>query len=205
MTIERAEEIYSSYSGVYDLFFDTILHPGRRRAIATLAIEPGENILEVGVGTGLSLPLYPDWCHVTGIDISLPMLHRAAEKIVALGRGNIELKRMSADHLKWPEAAFDKVLLSYVISCVEKPEQVVAEVHRVCKPGGRVLFLNHFHSGNRILSWGETRLTPLSRRLGFVLDMPLSIVTGSGLFEVERIERANLFGLWSLVTCIRRG
>ncbi len=156
------------------------------------------------MASGLSLPLYPDWCRVTGIDISLPMLRRAAERSVAMGRVNIELKRMSADHLKWPEATFDKVLLSYVISCVEKPAQVVSEVHRVCKPGGRVLFLNHFHSRNRLMAWGETRLTPLSRRLGFVLDLPLSVITQSGLFEVERIDRANLFGLWSLVTCIRK-
>src|SRR5512143_133504 len=132
MTIERAEEIYSSYSGVYDLFFDTILHPGRKRAIAGMTIEPGDNILEVGVGTGLSLPLYPDNCHVTGIDISLPMLQRAAAKVVKHGKSNVELKRMSAERLKWADGTFDKVLLSYVISCVEKPSSVIAEVHRVC-------------------------------------------------------------------------
>lgn len=201
MSIERAEEIYSSYSGVYDLLFDTILQPGRRRAIAAMAIERGDNILEVGVGTGLSLPLYPDGCHVTGIDISLPMLQKAADKIVKLGKANVDLKRMPAERLKWPDGTFDKVLLSYVISCVEEPVQVVAEVHRVCKPGGRVLFLNHFHSSNPIMAWGERRLTPLSKRLGFVLDLPLRVITDSGLFHIERIERVNLLGLWSLVIC----
>jgi phosphatidylethanolamine/phosphatidyl-N-methylethanolamine N-methyltransferase len=203
MTVERVERIYSSYSGVYDLLFDTILQPGRRRAIAAMSIEADDSILEVGVGTGLSLPLYPEGCRVTGIDISLPMLRRAARKLVALGKGNVDLKRMSAERLKYPEGTFDKVLLSYVISCVEKPEQVVREVHRVCKPGGLVLFLNHFHSRGRVLSWGEKRLTPLSRRLGFVLDLPQAVVTGSGLFEVERIDRVNLLGLWSLVICRR--
>lgn len=201
MAIERAEQIYSSYSGVYDLLFDAILQPGRRRAISAMSIEPGDNILEVGVGTGLSLPLYPDGCQVTGIDISLPMLQKAAEKVVRLGKTNINLKRMSAERLKSPEAAFDKVLLSYVISAVEKPACVLREVHRVCRPGGRVLFLNHFHSRTRLMSWGERRLTPLSRRLGFVLDLPLSIITDSGLFRIERIERVNLLGLWSLVIC----
>ncbi len=205
MSIERVEEIYSSYSGIYDLLFDAILQPGRRRAIDAMEIEPGDDILEVGVGTGLSLPLYPsEGCQVTGIDISAPMLRRAADKVVSLGRTNVVLKQMSAERLKWPDATFDKVLLSYVISAVENPLQVIREVHRVCRPGGRVLFLNHFHSRNRILAWGERRLNPLARRLGFVLDLPLSLVTGSGLFEVERIERANLFGLWSLVSCVRR-
>lgn len=205
MTIERVEKIYSSYSGVYDLLFDAILQPGRKRAIAAMSIEPGDQILEVGVGTGLSLPLYPEGCHVTGIDISLPMLHKAAEKTVAYGISNVELKRMSAEHLKWPGATFDRVLLSYVISCVERPEQVVREVHRVCKPGGLVLFLNHFHSRNPILRWGERTLTPLSKRLGFVLDLPIDVITSTGLFRVERVERVNLFGLWSLVICRRPG
>lgn len=205
MTVERAEQIYSSYSGVYDLLFDAILQPGRRRAVEAMAIEAGDNILEVGVGTGLSLPLYPEVCRVTGIDISLPMLQKAAEKVESLGMANVELKRMSAEHLKWPEGTFDKVLLCYVISCVERPEQIIKEVHRVCRPGGRVLFLNHFHSRNRLLRWGEKRLNPLSKRLGFVLDLPLNVVTESGLFEVNRIDRVNLFGLWSLVSCTRRG
>ena len=204
MAMERAEQIYSSYSGFYDLLFDTILQPGRRRAIDSMSIDAGDNILEVGVGTGLSLPLYPGWCRVTGIDISHAMLRKAAERVVRMGRGDIDLKRMSAEHLKWPEATFEKVLLPYMISCVEKPEQVVAEVHRVCRPGGRVFFVNHFHSRNRILGWCERRLTPLSRRLGFVLDLPMEIITGSGLFEIEHVERTNIFGLWSVVTCIRR-
>ena len=201
MAIERAEQIYSSYSGVYDLLFDAILQPGRNRAIAAMSLEPGDDVLEVGVGTGLSLPLYPDHCQVTGIDISMPMLRKATGKVIRLGRSNVVLRRMSAERLKWPEASFDKVLLSYVISCVEQPGPVIREVHRVCKPGGRVLFLNHFHSGNRLVAWGERRLTPISKRLGFVLDMPISIIAGSGLFRIESVERVNLLGLWSLVIC----
>jgi len=204
MAIERAEQIYSSYSGVYDLLFDTILQPGRKRAIETMAIRPGDSILEVGVGTGLSLPYYPAGCRLTGVDISAPMLRHASDRADALPDLDANLVQMSAECLRWPEATFDKVLLSYVISCVGDPAKVVSEVHRVCRPGGRVYFLNHFHSRNRIMAWGERRLTPLSRNLGFVLDMPLEVVTGSGLFEIERIERVNLLRLWSLVTCVRK-
>lgn len=203
MAIERAEKIYSTYSGVYDLLFDAALQPGRRRAVAALGIEPGDEVLEVGVGTGLSLPLYPDTCHVTGIDISLPLLRRAAARAAGLGRVDVTLRRMSAERLAWPDAAFDRILLSYVISAVEKPDQVIREVWRVCRPGGRVIFLNHFASRARPVAAIERRLTPLTRRLGWVLDFPAERVTDGGRFEIERVERVNLGGYWSMVVCRR--
>ncbi len=203
MHVSHAERIYSSYSGFYDLLFDAVLHPGRRRAVEAMAVEAGDRILEVGVGTGLSLPLYPEGCRIAGIDISLPMLRKAAERTVALGRADVELKRMSAERLKWPEATFDKVLLPYVISCVEDPAQVVREAHRVCRPGGLVLFLNHFRSRSRPAAWCERKLTPLSRRLGFVLDLPMESIAPAGLLRIERIERVNVPRFWSLVVCSR--
>jgi phosphatidylethanolamine/phosphatidyl-N-methylethanolamine N-methyltransferase len=204
MAVEHAERIYSSYSGVYDYLFDTILQPGRRRAVQALAIQEGDKILEVGVGTGLSLPLYPEGCRVTGIDISAPMLEKASERVDSLGIDHVDLRLMSAERLEWPDGAFDKVLLPYVISCVENPDRVIHEVHRVCRPGGHVFFLNHFQSPRRLVAWGERRLTPLSRRMGFVLDLPIATVTASGLFEVVGIERVNILGLWSLVDCLKR-
>ena len=207
MALEGVERIYSSYSGVYDLFFDTILKPGRRRAIEVMGLSPGHRVLEVGVGTGLSLPMYPAGCRVTGIDISEAMLDRARDRIAALpaaARGSIELLRMSAESLKVDDGAFDRVLLSYVISCVERPDQVVREVHRVCAPGGRVLFLNHFASRRRPIAWAESRLSHLTRRLGFVLDLPLGVITRTGLFDVERVERVNVPGFWTLAVCTPR-
>jgi phosphatidylethanolamine/phosphatidyl-N-methylethanolamine N-methyltransferase len=204
MAVEHAERIYSSYSGVYDYLFDTILQPGRRRAVESLAIEGGDKILEVGVGTGLSLPLYPTGCRVTGIDISAAMLEKASERIDDLGMDHIDLRLMSAERLEWPDGSFDKVLLSYVISCVEHPDRVIREVHRVCRPAGHVLFLNHFLSPHSPVAWAERCLTPLSRRMGFVLDLPMRRVTDSGLFEIASIERVNILGLWSLVDCVRR-
>lgn len=204
MAVEHAERIYSSYSGVYDYLFDTILQPGRRRAIEALAIRNGDKILEVGVGTGLSLPLYPSGCRVTGIDISAPMLEKAAEKVEDLGLDHVDLQLMSADRLEWSDGTFDKVLLPYVITCVEHPDRVIREVHRVCRTGGRILFLGHFRSTRRPVAWMEKRLTPLTIRLGFVLDLPMETVIESGLFEIVAIERVNLLGLWSLVTCLKR-
>ena len=199
--MERVERIYSSYSGIYDFVFDAILQPGRRRAITALDIKPGDEILEVGVGTGLSLPLYPEACHLVGIDISDGMLARASRRAARMHRNNVELRRMSAHRIRYPEASFDRVLLSYVISAVEDPGQVIREVHRVCKPGGRVIFLNHFASRSRLLAACERRLTPITRRLGFRLDLPIETLTSSGLFRIESHERVNALGLWSLVRC----
>jgi len=204
MALEHAERIYSSYSSVYDLFFDTILHPGRVRAVEVMDPRAGDEVLEVGVGTGLSLPLYPSHCHVTGIDISEGMLAKAQEKVSDQRLRHVDLRKMSAEALTFDTGTFDLALLSYVISCVSRPEAVLSEVARVVRPGGRVIFLNHFLSPNRLKAWCERRLTPLSRRLGFVLDLPLETVTGSGAYSLELIERVNLLGQWSLVSCVRR-
>jgi phosphatidylethanolamine/phosphatidyl-N-methylethanolamine N-methyltransferase len=207
MTMEGVERIYSSYSGVYDLFFDAILNPGRKRAISAMRLSPGHRVLEIGVGTGLSLPMYPPGCHITGIDISRAMLDKALDKVSSLpeeAQARISLLRMAAENLVLPDQSFDRVLLPYVISCVDKPDQVVREAHRVCAPDGRVLFLNHFASRRRPLAWLEQRLTPLSRKLGFVLDMPLDVITRTGLFDIERLERVNYPGLWTLAVCVPR-
>jgi phosphatidylethanolamine/phosphatidyl-N-methylethanolamine N-methyltransferase len=206
MTIraERAERIYTTYSGVYDLLFDTILHPGRERAVEALKVRPGDRVLEVGVGTGLSLLFYPSHCEVTGIDISAAMLEKAEKRARELGMRNLVLLRMEAEHLTLADASFDRVLASYVISTVADPRRVVQELWRVCRPGGTVVILNHFRSPNRILASAERALTPLTRRLGFVLDLGLEGIVGNGHFTLDGIEKVNLPPLWSVVRLTRR-
>jgi len=203
-SVQRAEQIYSSYSHVYDLFFDSLLEPGRRRAIEALDVAPGDRVLEIGVGTGLSFPFYPPGCDITGIDISATMLAKARRKAADLHRNDITLVKMSAEALQYDDATFDKVILSHVISCVENPLRVIEEAHRVCSPGGRVVFLNHFRSHNTIVARGEHHLNPLTRKLGFVLTIPLRMITESGLFECESVERVNILGVSSVVSCKRR-
>ncbi len=195
----RVERVYSVMARVYDGFFDWALGPGRRHAVGRLPAAAGERILEVGVGTGLSLPLYPEDCHVTGIDISEPMLDRARARLNAMGRTGVDLRRMDAHDLKFPDGAFDHVMAPYVISVVSEPGKVLSEMRRVCRAGGTIVIVNHFLSPNPALGWIERTLTPLSRWIGFRLDLPMgSVIPPAGL-EVERVERVNLFGLWSLV------
>ena len=205
MRIENVERIYDSYSGIYDLLFKSLLQPGRRRAVSALRIEPGDRILEVGVGTGLSLPYYPPHCEITGIDISGEMLKHAEGRARELGLRGARFLRMGAERMDLPTAAFDRVLASYVLSTVSDPDRVLGELWRVCRPGGTVVILNHFRSSNRIVALGERALTPISRRIGFVLDLSLEGIMDGRSFDVESVERVNSPPLWSLVVMRRNG
>lgn len=195
----RVERVYSVLAGGYDAFFDWALGPGRRRAVICLPIRAGDRVLEVGVGTGLSLPLYPRECHVTGVDISEPMLDRARLRLDTLGRDDVDLRRMDARDLTFPDGCFDHVLAPYVISVVPEPGRVMAEMARVCKPGGTVIVVNHFRSENRALGFFERMLTPASRWIGFRLDLPVASVVPTPGLELVAMRRVNLLGLWRLL------
>ena len=201
----RVERVYSVLARVYDGFFDWALGPGRRRAVARLPIRPGDRVLEIGVGTGLSLPLFPAHAEVTGIDISEAMLDRAVARLESLGRTGVSLRRMDARSLAFPEASFDHVLAPYVISVVPEPEKVMREIRRVLKPGGAVVVVNHFRSEWLPLRLAERALTPLSQWVGFRLDVPTEVVLRAEGLETVHIERVNLLGLWRLIEMRRVG
>ena len=194
----RVERVYAVLARVYDGFFDWALGPGRKRAVSFVAPPPGGRVLEVGVGTGLSLPLFPADCRVTGIDISEAMLDQARERADALGRRGVELIRMDARALEFPDETFDVVVAPYVISVVPDPERVMAEVRRVCRPGGSVVVVNRFRSAGAIAQTIERLLTPLTCWIGFRLDLPVETVTGTDGLRVEHVERVNLLGMWRL-------
>ncbi|HEX5044219.1 MAG TPA: methyltransferase domain-containing protein [Candidatus Polarisedimenticolaceae bacterium] len=199
----RTQRVYSVLAKVYDDFFDWALTPGRRLAVSRLPACPGDRILEVGVGTGLSLPLYPRDCEVTGIDISEPMLERARARLDELGREGVVLRRMDAHELKFPDASFDHVVAPYVISVVAEPGKVMREIRRVCRPGGTVLVVNHFLSDNLLLGGIERLLTPASQWIGFRMDLPVRIALEVPGLTPLAMERVNLFGLWRLLTLRR--
>jgi len=195
----RVERVYGVLARVYDGFFDWALGPGRRYAVSRLPIEPGDRVLEVGVGTGLSLPLYPRSSRVTGIDISDAMMARARARVEELGRDSLELRKMDARSLLFPDESFDHVLAPYVISVVPEPRRVMAEMRRVCRIGGTILVVNHFGSSNRLIHRLEGLVTPMTEWLGFRMDLPVETVTDTDGLEVAGIERINLLGLWRLV------
>lgn len=204
MDARRVARVYSVLARVYDDFFDWALGPGRRRAIGRLHVREGDHVLEVGVGTGLSLPEFPQSCRITGIDISEPMLERARQRVERIGRQGVELRLMDARELHLADASFDHVLAPYVMSVVPEPERVMAEISRVCKPGGTVIVVNQFGSRFAPLALLERWLTPISQWIGFRLDLPLATVTEAAGLELVSVERVNLLGGWRLVVLRRR-
>jgi phosphatidylethanolamine/phosphatidyl-N-methylethanolamine N-methyltransferase len=194
----RVRRVYATLARVYDRGFDWALGPGRRQAVSSLSVLSGERVLEVGVGTGLSLPYYPRDCRVTGVDISEEMLDQARERAAELGR-DVDLRLMDARSLAFPDESFDHVLAPYVISVVPEPDRVMAEIRRVCAPHGTVTVVNHFASPSTPLRQLERVLSPLSQWIGFRLDLPVETVTRASGLAVVRIEKVNLLGLWRLI------
>lgn len=199
----RVERVYGALARVYDDFFDWALGPGRRYAVSHLPLRGGESVLEVGVGTGLSLPLYPANCQVTGIDISEAMLERARLRVEQLGRRNLELRRMDARNLRFADESFDHVFAPYVISVVPEPRRVMSEIRRVCRIAGTVVVVNHFGSRTALLGSIERLLSPATEWLGFRMDVPIEDVVDTPGLEVVRIERVNLLGMWRSVVMRR--
>jgi len=197
------EGVYDKLAKVYDLTFGPTLHPGRLEAIQRMNIQPGERVLEVGVGTGINLSLYPKDCSVTGIDFSGSMLEKARERIANKDIRNVRILQMDAADLKFATGSFDIVYAPYLISVVPDPVKVAQEMRRVCRPGGRIIFLNHFLSPNPILSRMERLISPFTIHIGFKADLDLPAFLTQADLQPVSIEKVNIPRIWSLVTCVK--
>jgi phosphatidylethanolamine/phosphatidyl-N-methylethanolamine N-methyltransferase len=197
------EGVYDKLAKVYDLFFGPTLHPGRLRAIERMDIQAGERVLEVGVGTGINLSLYPREAAVTGIDFSSSMLEKARERAARKDAAPVRLLQMDAADLKFADDAFDIVYAPYLISVVPDPVRVAQEMRRVCRPGGRIIFLNHFLSPNAILSRAERLISPFTIHIGFKSDLDLPAFLAQADLAPVSIEKVNFPKIWSLVTCVK--
>ena len=183
--------VYERLASVYDLTFGPTLHPGRLQARDRMVIAPGDHILEVGVGTGINASLYPSNCHVTGIDLSTSMLDKARERVARQGLRNIRLLEMDASSLTFADDSFDIVYAPYLVSVVPDPVQVVREMRRVCRPGGRIIILNHFRSANPMLSWIERAISPFTVHIGFKSDLDLPGFLAQAELSPISIEKVN--------------
>src|SRR6185369_9142701 len=196
-------KVYEKLATVYDFTFGPVLHPGRVQAIQRMGIAPGDRVLEVGVGTGINAALYPRDCSVTGIDLSAPMLEKARDRIARKGIRNVRLLEMDAADLKFATDSFDIVYAPYLISVVPDPVAVVREMHRVCRPGGRIIVLNHFRSANPALAWIERGISPFTVHVGFKSDLDLPAFLAQAELKPVSIEKVNVPRIWSLVTCVK--
>jgi phosphatidylethanolamine/phosphatidyl-N-methylethanolamine N-methyltransferase len=202
MHVEAVRAAYARYAHIYDALFGPVLQRGRKAVIEALSLRPGDRVLEVGVGTGLSLPLYPPDVRVTGIDLSREMLEKARARVAVKKLRHVEgLHEMNAEAMSFADASFDKVVAMYVVSVVEQPARLLHELHRVCAPGGEILLVNHVLSDSPLLGAMEKSLARFSDALGFRPDFSLSdLVNGSG--RVETVANVNF--LWKVMR-VRNG
>jgi phosphatidylethanolamine/phosphatidyl-N-methylethanolamine N-methyltransferase len=202
MDLKKIERVYTSYAGVYDQIFGRVFHEGRESAIRNLNVQPDEQILEVGVGTGLALPMYPRHCRIIGIDLSQGMLSKAKERAETQQLTHVQLQRMDAGAMEFAGDSFDTVVAAYVVTAVPDYRKVVNEMIRVCRPGGRIIMLNHFSNGNKIIAAMEKVISPLTKHLGWRTDLSLKTVLEGTTLHVARKQNVNPLRFWALVECV---
>lgn len=202
MDLAKIERVYTSYAKIYDRIFGKVFHEGRQSIIQNLNVQPHEKILEVGVGTGLALPMYPRHCQIVGIDFSEGMLDQAKQKAAEHRMGHVELHRMDAGEMEFKDDSFDTVVAAYVVTAVPDYRKVVSEMIRVCRPGGRIIMLNHFANDNKAIAAIEKVLSPLTKHLGWRTDLALQTVLDGTPLHVTRKQHVNPLRLWALVECI---
>jgi phosphatidylethanolamine/phosphatidyl-N-methylethanolamine N-methyltransferase len=202
MDLTSIRRAYKRYAGIYDVAFGAVANPGRKLAVATANRKPGSRVLEVGVGTGLALPLYRRDIRVVGIDLSPEMLARAREKVAEEGLSHVEdLKEMDAENMAFPDGAFDTAIAMYVASVVPHPERLMAEMRRVCKPGGDIIVVNHFTSRGGPLRAVEFLINPLSKTLGWRPEFELQPLLDAAGIEVRSIRNVKPVGMFKVIHC----
>jgi phosphatidylethanolamine/phosphatidyl-N-methylethanolamine N-methyltransferase len=197
------ERVYQNIAKVYDYTYGPTLHPGRIEAIEKMRIRPGTQVLEVGVGTGINLGMYPRSAKITGIDLSSRMLEKANKRITEKGLTNCDVMEMDATKMTFADNSYDVVYAPYVISVVPDPVAVAKEMYRVCRPGGRVVILNHFKSANPLMSKFETAISPMTVHIGFTADLDLPAFLKQAELTPVSIEKVNVPRIWTLITVVK--
>lgn len=192
-------KLYSEFAPLYDRVFGKIFYSRLERVIEDSHIPRGAKVLEVGAGTGTSFPAYPTHCQVTGIDLAPDMLTRARQKIAENGWTHIKVWEMNALALNFPDNSFDFVMAFHVVTVVPDPVAMINEAQRVCKPGGKIVIVNHFTSDVPVLGSVTRSLDPLTRWLGWRTDLKLKAFIETTNLTVERIYKISKASLYTVL------
>jgi phosphatidylethanolamine/phosphatidyl-N-methylethanolamine N-methyltransferase len=192
-------KLYAEFAPLYDKVFGKIFYSRLERVIEDVGIPPGAKVLEVGAGTGVSFPAYPRHCEVTGIDLAPDMLARARRKIEKNGWNHFQVMEMDAMNLKFPDNTFDYVMAFHVVTVVPDPVRMVQEAKRVCRPGGKIVIVNHFTSDIPLLSPLTEALDPITRWLGWRTDLKLKPFIETTNLRVERVYKLSRASLYTVL------
>ncbi len=194
------KDAYRRWAPIYDHTFGMVAAQGRRHVVQHINQLPKGRVLEVGVGTGLSLPDYDPRHEIVGIDLSPEMLEKARERITEEGITNVTgLHEMDAGNLEFATHSFDIVVAMFVMTVVPDPEKVMRELARVTKPGGQVMLVNHFSQEEGLRGWVERRMAPFADKIGWrsVFDVDRVMVC-EDLSLAERVS-VRPFGLFTMM------
>jgi phosphatidylethanolamine/phosphatidyl-N-methylethanolamine N-methyltransferase len=197
---EGVRDAYRRWAGMYDLVFGGVSAHGRRRAIEEANRLPGTRVLEVGVGTGLALPRYRPEKRVVGVDLSREMLAKAAERVREEKLAHVVgLCEMDAERMAFADGSFDIAVAMFTASVVPNAPTLFAEMSRVVRPGGHLLFVNHFAAEAGLRWWVERSMSPLARLLGWHPDFALRDLLDPSVVRVEAMEPCQPAGLFTLL------
>jgi phosphatidylethanolamine/phosphatidyl-N-methylethanolamine N-methyltransferase len=191
---------YARWAPVYDPIFGVITNRAIRAAISELNALAAGRVLEVGVGTGIALPLYKAEHRITGIDLSPDMLRRAERRVAGGRLANVEaLVEMDAGALAFADGSFDIAAAMFVMSVVPDPQRVLSELIRVVRPGGRIVIVNHFSAEGGVRAAAERWLARYSASLGWHPEFAIDTVLGRPEMKLIAKRRLAPFGLYTLI------
>jgi phosphatidylethanolamine/phosphatidyl-N-methylethanolamine N-methyltransferase len=199
MNKEEVKSIYGKYSSIYDKIFSHFFFPRIKIGLERSGIRKGDKIIEVGVGTGISLPLYPRDCSVVGIDLTRKMLDKAREKKERHKLDHVELLEMDAENMTFDDDTFDHSLAAFVITVVPNPEKMVSEMKRVTKKDGSILIFNHFSSKNSFVAGVNRFFSPLTEKCGWRSDITLDLLSNHCNLQINEVLKKNKLDLWSII------
>ena len=202
---DAVRSTYRRWAGIYDTVFGGVTSPGRRRAVDTVNRLPPGRVLEVGVGTGLALPLYRRDVQVVGIDLSRPMLEKAHRRVQEERLHHVlGLFEMDAERMAFADASFDVAVAMYTASVVPDARKLFAEMSRVVRPGGHLVVVGHFAAENGPRWWLERSMAPLARWLGWHPDFALRDLLDPEATRIEAMEACPPVGIFTVLQ-VRNG